>query len=192
MRGLLFSGGVDSTCLASMLRPERLLFIDYGQLPAKGELRACRSVADELGLQLQVVTVSLGALGAGTLAGRTSVADAVPEFWPFRNQMLVTVAAMATAGQGLTELIVGSVITDRRHPDGRPAFIEAMDGVLRSQASLSLSAPAADWTTEELVARSQVRPELLHWTFSCHTGEWACGRCSGCMKRAEAMETLSD
>ena len=37
-------------------------------------------------------------------------------------------------------------------------------------------------TGEELLIRSALPAELLGWTFSCHTGEWACGQCRGCTK----------
>ena len=93
MRVLLFSGGIDSTCIAWLERPDRLAFVDYGQIPAKGELRACRSIADALDLPLDVHTADLRSFGGGLMAGGAAE-GAAPEFWPFRNQMLITLAAM--------------------------------------------------------------------------------------------------
>lgn len=190
MKVLLFSGGIDSSCLAWMERPHRLAFIDYGQIPAKGELRACRAIADELGLPLDVHVTDLRAFGGGSMAGHVGSTDAPPEFWPFRNQMLITVAAMVYAPEGATELMVGTVRSDRQHPDGRARFLRAMSGVLRSQSSMSLRAPAANEQTLALAKRSGVPAEILGWTFSCHTGEWACGQCRGCQKHAEVKRKL--
>ncbi|MGZ8287097.1 MAG: 7-cyano-7-deazaguanine synthase [Allosphingosinicella sp.] len=190
MRVLLFSGGIDSTCLAWMERPDRLAFIDYGQIPAKGELRASRAIAGELGLALDVHVTDLRAFGGGSMAGRIGPADAPPEFWPFRNQMLITLAAMIYASQGATELMVGTVRSDRQHSDGRARFLRAMSAVLRSQSGLSVRAPAANEQTHALAKRSGVPVELLGWTFSCHTGEWACGQCRGCQKHAEIKGKL--
>lgn len=104
--------------------------------------------------------------------------------------MLITLAAMALAGDAIKEILVGTVVTDKQHPDGTPEFVIAAGKLLQAQASLTLRAPAAELTTEQLIAQSGVPNDLLHWTFSCHTGEWACGRCGGCQKRAEAMATL--
>jgi 7-cyano-7-deazaguanine synthase len=56
---LLFSGGIDSTCLAWMERPDRLTFIDYGQIPAAGEQRACEAIAADLGFRLDVLRADL-------------------------------------------------------------------------------------------------------------------------------------
>lgn len=191
MRVLLFSGGIDSTCLAWLERPDHLLFIDYGQIPAKGELRACTAVAAELRLPFRVLRADLRALGSGTMAGTAATGDRQPEFWPFRNQMLVTLAAMAFEREGLTEIIVGTVRTDRQHADGRQRFIKAMNQVLKSQSPVVLRAPAANETTDELVARSGVPLNMLGWTFSCHTGEWACGQCNGCRKHLDVKARLN-
>jgi len=190
MKVLLFSGGIDSTCLAWMERPDRLAFIDYGQIPAKGELRACRAVAEELGLRLDVHSADLRAFGGGTMAGLAGQPDAPPEFWPFRNQMLITLAAMVYASQGVTEILVGTVRSDRQHPDGRARFVRAMNKVLQSQSAIEVLAPAAKEQTLAVARRSGAPASLLGWTFSCHTGEWACGQCRGCQKHAEVKRKL--
>jgi len=92
--------------------------------------------------------------------------------------------------KGLSEIMVGTVRTDRQHPDGRRKFIGAMNRLLQSQSAITLRAPAAAETTEELVARSGVPFSLLGWTFSCHTGEWACGQCNGCRKHLQVKTRL--
>lgn len=188
MRALLFSGGLDSTALAWTLRPERLLFVDYGQRPAKGEERACRSIASELGARLDVRRVDLTSFGNGTMSpGGVTLSSEAPEFWPYRNQMLVTLAAMAYAAEPLEEILIGTVVTDAAHPDGRPAFLHAIDAVVRVQSGVRVVAPAADITSEELLGKASVPRSLLGWTFSCHTGEWACGACRGCGKHHDVL-----
>lgn len=191
MRILLFSGGIDSTALAFHERPERLVFFDYGQVAAAGELRACRAIAEALFLPLDVHAVDLRPLGSGTMAG-TGASTGVAEFWPFRNQMLVTLAAMFYEPRGLTELTIGTVASDRQHPDGSPQFIAALTNLLGIQSrNLSLRAPAAGEQTAALARRTGVPWDILGWTFSCHTGEWACGQCGGCAKHAEVMAELA-
>lgn len=193
MRALLFSGGVESTCLAAMTKPDLALTINYGQVCAAGEIRAAKHIASIIGMSHRVVEVSLGHLGAGDMTGIPSeeVEGRVPEHWPFRNQMLLTVAAMTLAGCGLRELIIGTVLTDRVHNDGTPEFLSAMEQLLQTQLSnFNLSAPAATIHTEDLVRRSGVSRDLLGWTFSCHRSEVACGACRGCKKSIDLFALL--
>ena len=193
MRALLFSGGVESTCLAVMTRPDLAVTVDYGQVCAPGEIRAAKHIASLIGMSHRVIEISLGHLGSGEMTGIPSDAAAgrVPEHWPFRNQMLLTVAAMALADCDLRELIIGTVLTDRVHNDGTPDFLSAMERLLQTQlADFRLSAPASTITTDDLVRRSGVGRDLLGWTFSCHRAEVACGACRGCNKSLELFARL--
>lgn len=193
MRVLLFSGGVESACLAAMTKPDLALTIDYGQVCAPGEIRAAKHIASIIGMDHRVIEVSLGHLGAGEMTGFPSddSEDRVPEHWPFRNQMLLTVAAMALADCDLRELIIGTVLTDSVHNDGTPEFLSAMERLLQTQLSdFKLSAPASTMTTDDLVRSSGVGRDLMGWTFSCHRAEVACGACRGCNKSLELFTRL--
>lgn len=165
-----------------MEKPEALLFIDYGQLPAAGEQRAARSLANAMGLPLEERCAPLRDFGAGSLVGEHQASPSAPEFWPFRNQMLITLAAMTFSHCDPLEILIGTVAGDAVHPDGTPSFVEAMSAVLGSQGTVSVRGPAIELTGDQLLAKSRLPAELLGWTFSCHTGEWACGRCRGCTK----------
>ncbi len=156
-------------------------------MQAPGEERAATSIARELQLPLDVRHVGLKAMGHGAMAGGKSLNPKAPEFWPYRNQMLITLASMAYADQALLTVMIGSVLGDDVHPDGSPAFRDAMNAVLSTQGGAGLEAPAADFSTEELVAHSEVPMSVLGWTFSCHTGEWSCGQCRGCVKHEQVM-----
>lgn len=189
MRVLLFSGGIESTCLAWQERPDQLLFVDYGQVSAKGEERACLAIARELELPLDVVRSDLRDVGSGTLAGKAAANDGPAEFWPLRNQLLITIAVMKYFGR-ISEILIGTVRSDAHHADGRAAFRRAIQLLLRTQLDCDLRAPAAKLSSRSLIERSRVPHALLGWTFSCHTGEWACGACSGCRKHSEIKSAL--
>ena len=193
MRALLFSGGIDSTCLAVMTQPDLALTIDYGQVCAPGELRAAQHITSLLGMSHRIIEVPLHHLGSGEMTGVSSrkAGSSVPEHWPFRNQILLTVAAMALADCGLKELTIGTVVTDNVHKDGTPDFLRSMERLLQTQlADFRLNAPASKLTTYELVLRSGVSRDLLGWTFSCHRAEIACGACRGCNKSLELFRRL--
>jgi 7-cyano-7-deazaguanine synthase len=106
--------------------------------------------------------------------------------------MLITLAAMTYAADPLAELLVGTVVGDDAHPDGRREFVSAVDSLLRQQSGVRVSAPAIDMTTLQLVRKAAVPMSLLGWTFSCHTGEWACGSCRGCNKHRQVIECLEE
>ncbi|MBK4723073.1 7-cyano-7-deazaguanine synthase [Azospirillum sp. YIM DDC1] len=192
MRVLLFSGGIDSTALAHWTRPDVLLTIDYGQRTAGGEIRAATHIASLLGLQHEVVRVDCSALGLGHMAGLPpSPLGAAPEWWPYRNQLLITVAGMKFAPHGLSEIVIGTVASDVVHADGRPGFLKAIGALMSFQeGGVRVTAPASQLQSEELVRLSGVSMSVLAWTFSCHVSVHACGQCRGCQKHLITLEAL--
>lgn len=202
---LLLSGGLDSAAVAAWTRPTQTLFVDYGQRPAAAEARAAAAVAAQLGLPHAQVTVDASAVGAGLLsaAGQASAAKGSPEWWPFRNQLLVTIAAawvMSPAGGaegrsvGLAERVtVGTVRGDgARHADGTAGFFAALDALLSVQeGGLRCSAPGLNLSTADLIAASGIGDDVIGWTHSCHTSTLPCSDCPGCWKREQVLDRLS-
>lgn len=191
---LLLSGGLDSAALAAWRRPSGCLFVDYGQRPAAGEGKAAQAVANALGLDLEIVRADCSAVGGGTLldeAERLPVAP-TPEWWPFRNQLLVTLAAAVAMRGARTTILIGTVCEDAaRHADGSPEFIGALDALLACQeGGLHLLAPAQSMTTGELIEHSGISDEVLAWTHSCHLASSACGGCNGCRRRLGVLTEL--
>lgn len=192
MKLLLFSGGIESTCLAFTSRPDLLLTIDYGQVCAEGEIRASSYIAAELGLRHEILHAPLNKFGAGDLAGtKSAVSGEATEYWPFRNQMLITLSAMRYEREGLEEIMIGTVISDEVHADGCPDFVDAISRCLSAQnPKLRVVAPALGMTAQQLVESSKIPFDLLGWTFSCHLAKVACGRCRGCNKSLDLLRAL--
>lgn len=190
--GILLSGGIDSAALARWKQPDVALTINYGQRSALGEIRAAKKITEELSIAHEVVSVDLQHLGSGDLAGTppSSLAPA-PEWWPFRNQMLATIAAMRAIALGIDTLLFGAVATDNVHADGRPAFFALLDQLTSMQeGGIRVSAPAIGMTTLELVRCSGIDLHVLAWCHSCHTADFACGNCRGCFKYESIMYAL--
>lgn len=189
---LLLSGGIDSIALAAWRRPSLCLTIDYGQAPAAAEFTAAKQVCKDLGLQWQGLTIPIRELGAGDLASEApSRCSDKSEFWPFRNQFLITVAAMAAIKNTCSTVLVGTVSTDNRHVDGSAAFIEKLDAVLNMQeGALMLDAPAKGLSSVELIQRSKISMSVLGWAHSCHLSNLACGSCAGCIKHTNVMQEM--
>lgn len=191
-RLLLLSGGIDSTALAAWRVPEAAIVIDYGQLPAKGEIRSAKCVASVLSIPLNVVTVNCSAVGSGLLSG-TEACNISPskEWWPYRNQLLVTLAGAWAINNGFKELILASVKTDGFHVDGTREFYKNIDSLMHMQeGQVRVTVPAIDLSSIELIRKSEIGEEILSWTHSCHECEWACGVCPGCLKRQHTFSKL--
>lgn len=183
------SGGLDSSALAYWLRPDVCVTIDYGQVAAKGEMAASVALCDVMQLEHRRIVVDLSSLGSGSMADRAAAPGAAAtEFWPYRNQMLVTLAAMMLMPEGLKEIMVGAVATDR-HADGKAPFFRAMHRVMSSQeGGVHVTAPALRLSTPGLLRRSAFPYDLIGLTFSCHVHEFACGQCGGCLKHRECLD----
>jgi 7-cyano-7-deazaguanine synthase len=188
MRLLLFSGGLDSSALAAWQKPDLALTIDYGQRPAHGEIAAAAAIAWELGLRHETLTVDLSALGRGDMSKQgPSTLGRASEWWPYRNQMLITLAAMRYVAHGLSEVMIGSVSTDV-HADGKSRFLRAMNRTLAAQeGGVRVTAPAREMYPDDLLMMSGFPITLLGLTFSCHVADVACGQCRGCTKHRETL-----
>ncbi len=191
-RALLLSGGMDSTCLAFWRRPDLAITIDYGHKAAQGEIRAATAVCNSLGIKHVIIRCDLSALGSGNLAGKPADPNApASEWWPYRNQMLVTMAAMECIKHDVSVIEIGALRTDGFHVDGRREFIQSLSSVLSMQeGGIRVEAPAADFSAEELVRTSGIPMEILAWSHSCHVSDYACGSCRGCQKHYETWGEL--
>lgn len=200
----MLSGGHDSIALAAWLRPAACLTIDYGQRPVEGEMRASRAAASALGLPWHTFRVDLTPVGSGLLhddeatdarsepiGGEQASGAPSPEWWPYRNQLLVSLAAAWALPRGFDELLVGSVASDgARHKDGSAGFYDRLDDLVAFQEEhLRVTAPAVGLTTVDLLQASGVDDAVLGYAHSCHIAVYPCGMCPGCRKHHDVITT---
>lgn len=192
MNALLLSGGMDSTCIAWWKRPDVAIFVDYGQKPAEAEEAAGRAICESIELRFEMVRADCSALGSGDMAGAPSLGMApVPEWWPFRNQLILTIAGAVALRLGVKHLMIGALSTDGVHADGRSEFIAAISDLMAMQeGGLTVGAPAIGLTAVELVEASGISQDILGWAHSCHTSNVACGQCRGCRKHYATWKAL--
>ena len=202
---VLFSGGLDSTVLASYLISKgaevRLLSIDYGQRHAK-ELAHGETLAKELNLPRK--TLSLPGLG-DLLKGSSLTDDSVelPEghyaeesmkatVVPNRNMILLALAGGYALSSGFDPIAYAAHAGDHFiYPDCRPEFAEAMEKALglADWKDLNLYRPFVDMTKADLVKLGAKLKAPLERTWSCYAGrERHCGKCGTCVERKEAFE----
>ena len=190
--GILLSGGMDSVCIAYWKRPDIALTINYGQLSAEAEIHAASAVCQSLGIAHEIISIDCRTLGSGDLSGKPPDPLApFTEWWPFRNQLLLTLAGMRAVALGLKTLLFGSVKTDCIHADGKQEFFEAVDKVFSLQeGEIHFETPAIHLTTAELVRLCNIPISLLAWSHSCNIYNFACGNCRGCAKYYAVMKEL--
>lgn len=192
MKALLLSGGMDSFSLAYAMRPDIAMTIDYGQKPATAEINSSTILCKSLGIHHEIISTDISKLGSGDLSDRPAISIApASDWWPYRNQMLITIAAMHLIGKGVNEIAIATVKSDSIHVDGQSTFINSIDKLMRLQeGSISITAPAIEKSTQQLVRDSKIPYPLLAWSHSCHTSNIACGICRGCIKHREVVEDL--
>lgn len=189
---LLLSGGMDSLSIAWWKRPDIAITIDYGQLAAKAEIAASRAICEHLGIKHQVLRIDCRHLGSGDMAG-SNPDDLAPasDWWPYRNQMLVTFAAMKAISFGVTHLWLGTVRSDEFHRDGSQEFMDAISQLLSLQeGGMLVEAPAIGMDTAELVRVSGITAGYLAWAHSCHKADVPCGNCRGCNKYFQVFDEV--
>lgn len=189
---LLLSGGMDSIALAWWKRPEVAFTVDYGQLAAPAEVAAASTVCKRLQIPHQVLHFAGRELGSGDMAGAAPDAHApASDWWPYRNQFLLTLVGMKAIGLGVQRLWVGTVESDGSHQDGTIGFVSQISQLMQSQeGGMVVEAPAIGMSTSELVRVSGVPREVLAWAHSCHKAQVACGNCRGCNKYFQVWHEL--
>jgi 7-cyano-7-deazaguanine synthase len=163
--------------------PAVAVTVDYGQRASQGELRAAAAVCERLGIPHETAMVR-PSLGGGLLVSDEPRSDGeLPELWPYRNQLLVAVAAATAAQRGMAAVMIGTVCDDDRYADGRPAFVRVLNRLLRMQEPrVRLLAPAIELAATELVRRSGLPESVAALTLSCSRSDLPCGDCPSCEK----------
>lgn len=186
---LLASGGLDSTVVAALRRPEIHVHIQYGQRNAVMELAAAAAVADHYGAHLLVRTLGLDG-GPSSLTGgpgRLSGADTIV---PGRNLLLIATAAEIAETYGADTVLIGANAADHdTYPDCRPDFLAAADMAVRlgSGGRVCLDAPLRTITKVGIGALARDAKAPVGLTWSCYDlGPVPCRTCGACLTREEA------
>jgi 7-cyano-7-deazaguanine synthase len=192
MKGLLLSGGLDSTAIAHIFKPEIAFNIDYGQRPALAERRAALHVCDELDIELVCIDIDCSSIGSGDLSSNASLTiSSASDWWPYRNQLLITFAATKAITMNCNELMIGTIADDSYHADGSIEFIRQISNLVASQeGGLRVTAPAITMNGLQLLKKAGLTHEQLAIAHSCHKANIPCGNCRGCNKYQSTMESM--
>jgi 7-cyano-7-deazaguanine synthase len=189
---VLFSGGVDSTVLATeALNQERLhslLHFSYMQPAAPYEFRVASEWARKNKAELVRVMPTL----YGTDAMNAESGKPGPRVIPGRNLIMLSLAINYAASVGVKEVWYGPTRDDwEDYPDCRPEFVEQLCNLANEDVGVKVIAPLLQLTKKEVMARAIELGVNIDETWSCYaanpmTGE-PCGSCNSCKLREDAI-----
>jgi 7-cyano-7-deazaguanine synthase len=207
---VLFSSGIDSTTALYWALAKRdavhALTFDYGQRH-KVEVRCARHIARRLGVPQTILKLDLAPIGGSALTDRTiklprynraSQIKAGPPvtYVPFRNGILIALAAAWAETRGFDEIICGfHTIDSPDYPDTRPEFVRAMERAVNAgtkaaygKAKITLAAPFVRMKKSEIIRLGLSLGADYSASVSCYAGgEHPCGACSSCHLRRRAF-----
>lgn len=199
---LVLSGGMDSVTMLHEYRDEiaAAVTFQYGSNHNRREAYYARLNCDMLGIEW--IEIDLSFMGRHFHSSLLEGADAIPEghyadenmrstVVPFRNGIMLAVAAGLAESRGLTGVMIANHSGDHAiYPDCRPEFISSMGQAIAdgTYEHLKLLAPYTSISKGEIALRGKRLGVDYSLTYSCYKGgEKHCGKCGTCVERAEAL-----
>jgi len=208
---VLFSGGLDSTTALSWACRRydevRALTFDYGQRH-RVEIAMARKISRRLGIPQVVLKVDLAQIGGSSLTdmnipvpghGKPSGSPGGPPstYVPFRNGVLLSLAAAWAESRSITDIVCGFHVLDSPdYPDTREDFVRAMEKAVNKGTKAACGGPRMRIRAPFIrMNKSQIIREGLRlgtdysFSVSCYSGtERPCGTCPACALRRKAWK----
>jgi len=207
---LVFSGGVDSVCVASYLKSKYELYgisFSYGQ-KADREIIAAKSFSKKLSLKKHKI-VDIGFMKElyGDSNVLTSSKRKIPSKFdysivvPIRNAIFLSIASAWAFTLNASLVAYGAHTGDRNYPDCRPIFAKKLessfnqgeiDGIqsgLRKNIEIWSPYKAGLSKSDLLKLGYRTIGESIFKTWSCYSSEkYHCGICESCNNRKIGFE----
>jgi len=207
---VVFSGGIDSVCVASYLKSRYELYgisFSYGQ-KANREIIAARSFSKKLGLKLHKI-VDIGFMKElyGDSNVLTSSKRKIPSKFeysivvPIRNAVFLSIASAWAFTLNASLVAYGAHTGDRNYPDCRPNFAKKLessfnqgeiDGIKAGlRKSIEIWSPYKEGLSKSDLLKfgHQTIGDSIFKTWSCYSsGRYHCGECESCNNRKIAFE----
>lgn len=199
---IILSGGMDSTTLLYEYADKIALALtfDYGSKHASREIPKARLHCQQLGIQHLVLPLSfmneyfrsdLLISGGEIKLGSYSNDNIQSTVVPFRNGIMLSIAAGLAESHGLQEVYIANHFGDHAlYPDCRASFIVPMQEAIKQGTTngVQIIAPYTSLSKGEIAEIGKRLGLDYAETWSCYQGrEKHCGLCSTCLERKEAM-----
>ncbi len=202
---VLVSGGMDSvTALYCAVKEHEViatLSFDYGSKHNHKEIPFAEYHAAKLGVPHQVVSLGfvneifssdLLQSGGDIPEGHYEESNMKATVVPFRNGIMLSIAAGYAESSGATGLVIAAHSGDHAvYPDCREDFMRPMAAAIQAGTyeNLEVIRPFIDQRKEDIAARGTELGVEFEKTWSCYKGkEIHCGKCGTCVERREAFE----
>ena len=207
---IVFSGGVDSACVASFLKSEYELYgitFSYGQ-KANKEISAAKFFAKKLRLkQHKIVNIGFMKELYGDSNVLTSAKGEIPSKFeysivvPIRNAVFLSIASAWAFTLDASLVVYGAHTGDKRYPDCRPAFAKKLESALNQgeidginselRKRIEIWSPYQKGLSKSglLNAGVIILGDSIYKTWSCYLNKrHHCGVCESCNNRKIAFQ----
>nr|WP_314601508.1 7-cyano-7-deazaguanine synthase QueC [uncultured Porphyromonas sp.] len=200
---IVLSGGMDSVTLLYEYQDSLALAVsfDYGSKHNARELPFARLHCEHLGIEHLTIPLSFigqyfrsalleggGAIPKGSYDEENMAATVVP----FRNGIMLSIAAGLAESRGLTKVYLANHFGDHAiYPDCRASFIRPMhEAILQGTSNaVEVTAPYTDISKGDIARHGKLLGINYAETWSCYEGgDLQCGSCATCIERREAMQ----
>ncbi len=176
------------------------LSFDYGAKHNHRELSCARAICESLGIDHQVVALEcinrlfssdLLQSGGEVPDGPYNHEDMKKTVVPFRNGIMLSIAAGYAESLGAGELLIGSHSGDHAiYPDCRPSFNRAMDQAIQegTDNTVHLHIPFMEMDKRDIGDLGRELGIDFSATWTCYKGgDLHCGTCGACDERKYAL-----
>ncbi len=211
---VIFSGGLDSTtCLwwaRERFEEVHTVTFHYGQRHSL-EVKFAGLISKRARAKShRVLRIDLRQIGGSALTddameipdrGEEEIASrSIPSTYvPFRNGILISLAAAYAETLGIQDLVGGwNAVDFSGYPDCRPSFLKAMEKALNEGTKAAMEgrpfrihAPLINLKKSQIIALGLSLGADYSYSLSCYRGdEVPCGRCDSCRLRAKGWREL--
>lgn len=199
---IVLSGGMDSVTMLHEFASEIKVAVsfDYGSKHNAKEIPFAALHCQQLGIQHIVIPLdfmtryfksSLLMGGEDIPEGNYDDENMKSTVVPFRNGIMLSVAAGLAESHGLKRLFIANHFGDHAiYPDCRAGFIKAMSEAVSegTYEHIRIEAPYTGISKTDIAKRGAKLGINYAETWSCYKGgEKHCGKCGTCMERKEAF-----
>ena len=199
---IVVSGGMDSITLLYDKKEEIALAVtfDYGSKHNAREIAWAKVHCGRLGIRH--IVIKLDFMQKYFTSSLLEGGDEIPEghyadenmkstVVPFRNGIMLSVAAGIAESNGLKKILIANHGGDHTiYPDCRPEFIGEKDRAIANGTyeDVRIDAPYTNITKADIAKIGKRLGIDYSETWSCYKGgERHCGKCGTCIERKEAM-----
>lgn len=208
---VVLSGGMDSTTALALVVKEQnacdvlALTFNYGSKHNEQENLAAVRIAGHYGVEHTIVSLPfIGQLfksdllltGGDVPEGHYEAENMKKTVVPFRNGIMLSIAAGFAESRGCGEVVIGSHAGDHAiYPDCRDIFMTPFAEAIRlgTWEAITLRRPFEKCSKSDIVREGTRLRVPYDLTWSCYRGgQLACGRCGTDVERLEAFDLAGE